>query len=143
MSSPTRRLTDRLHQTFDTVLEDTPVLLLSMVAPDHLLLLLGVAPLVWADQRAAVVDPDLVIDDPNGHRVTGQTVPRVVPRAGEVDPAVAVDPADVLARQGVLDHLALERPDERRGVRAGETEPLDRCRHPERLVRPKRVIGDE
>jgi hypothetical protein len=46
VSSPTRRLTDHLHQTFDTVLEDTPVLLLSMVAPDHLLLLLGVAPLV-------------------------------------------------------------------------------------------------
>jgi hypothetical protein len=46
LSSPTRRLTDRLHQTFDTVLEDAPVLLLSMVAPDHLLLLLWVTPLV-------------------------------------------------------------------------------------------------
>ena len=33
MSSPTRRLTDHLHQTFDTFLEDAPALLLSMVAP--------------------------------------------------------------------------------------------------------------
>jgi hypothetical protein len=69
-----------------------------MVAPDHLLLLLGVAPLVGADQGAAVVDPDLILDDPNGHRVAGQTMSGVVPRAGEVDPAVAIDPADVLAR---------------------------------------------
>jgi hypothetical protein len=60
-----------------------------------------------------------------------------------VDPAVAIDPADVLARQGVLDHLALERTGERRGVRAGQAEPLDRCGHPERLVRPKRVVSGD
>jgi hypothetical protein len=59
-----------------------------------------------------------------------------------VDPAVDVDPADVLASRSVVEHhLALERSGERRRRWADEAEPLDGHGHPEGLVGPERVVG--
>lgn len=102
--------------------------------------------MVRAYDLAPVEDADLVVDHAHGHRVAREAAARVVPGTGEVDPAVAVDPADVIVPRvghdlALLD--LLERSGERRGLWAGQAEPLDRRGHPERLVRPQRVVGGD
>jgi hypothetical protein len=65
-----------------------------MVAPDHLLLLFGMAPSVSARQLAPVVNPDLVVDDANSDRVAADLLDVQAVMGLEPDP-VAIDDAQI------------------------------------------------
>src|SRR6266542_1311258 len=115
----------------------------SVVAPDHLLLLLGVAPGVGLHRSTVVEDADDVSVHPHGDELAREDPPHPVPSPGEEDPAVAVHLAQVASGERLPDQVgglfgALQ--DRLGPLQDPQPEPFSRCSLAEGLVGPEGVV---